>query len=231
MKRLFRRRSELAATRVDSIELIILLLFRAAFAAAAVFALWQANYETAGIVLLGLVLSFLPQIVERNFKVGVPIAYEFIVVLFIFASIYMGEVNKAYEHFWWWDIVLHTSSGVLLGYIGFLILYVLYRKRQLKASAGLIAFFTFCVGMASAGIWEIFEFSVDQLFGGTMQHGLLDTMSDTVVACIGSIIAAGAAYWHIKHPAKSPLRRTLEHFFALNPELEKSKTPSRPKKV
>lgn len=230
MKWFFSKSSQKAATHVDYIELTILLLIRVAFAVGVGLAVWQGNYETAGIVFVGLALSFLPQLIERSFKVHMPLGYEFIIVAFIFASIYLGELNQAYEQFWWWDIALHASSGVIAGYVGFLILYTLYRQRQLVASAGIIAFFTFAVGMMSAGLWEMFEFGVDQLLGKSMQHGLVDTMSDTIVACLGSLLAAAAAYWHIKWPDSSPLRRTLHRFFSVNPHLPVAKHASVGKK-
>lgn len=200
------------------IYLIVTLLVRVLFLAGVIVTGLQGNWESSLVSALGLILSFSPQIIERTLRVNLPIIYEFFIVIFIMLSVFMGEIGDAYTAFWWWDIMLHASSGVLLGYVGFLLLYILYSQKKLKASAGLIAFFTFAVGMASAGVWEVFEFSTDQLLGTHMQNGQEDTMWDIIVAGLGSLVAAGAAYIHIKWPTYSLYHKWVQKFFEANPQ-------------
>lgn len=50
----------------------------------------------------------------------------------------------------------------------------------------LVAFSLACTGALA---WEIVEFGVDFIFGTTLQEGLLDTMTDLILA------SAGAAAW------------------------------------
>ncbi len=65
-----------------------------------------------------------------------------------------------------------------------------------------IVFFTVTFGMALGGVWEIYEFTVDQIFGGSlagpMQAGLADTMWDMIADLIGSAAVAvvGIVYFH-----------------------------------
>lgn len=194
------------------------LFIRALFLGGVIVTAMQGNWETAIVSAIGLLLSFLPQIIKRTLHVDLPLVYEFIIVLFVMLSMLMGEVGHAYAAFWWWDVMLHASSGVLLGYVGFLVLYILYQQKMLKTSAIVIAFFTFAVGMASAGVWEIIEFTVDQIFGTHMQRGADDTMNDMVVAGLGSLLAATAAYAHIKWPSKGLYYRWVQKFFDVNPK-------------
>lgn len=178
---------------------------------------FQGNFETMFISILGLLLTFLPLFIERTLSIDLPISYQLVIALFVFATVFMGEIGHAYDRFWWWDVLLHASSGVLLGYVGFLILYVLYKQKKLVASAYLIAFFTLVTGIASAGVWEIFEFSGDMLLGTNMQRGATDTMSDIIVASLGSIFAAFVAYVHIRWPERSLVSSLLKKFFDSNP--------------
>lgn len=52
-------------------------------------------------------------------------------------------------------------------------------------------FFCLIFVMGISGLWEIFEFSVDQLFGLDMQNvlytGVRDTMEDMIIAFVGGI--------------------------------------------
>jgi hypothetical protein len=177
------------------------------------------DIETAILVTLGLGLSFLPTIIERSFNVDLPQSYEFVIVAFIFASMFLGEFGDAYERFWWWDNLLHASSGVILGYVGFMILFILNMMGRINVGAAVIAFFTFSVGMASAGLWEIFEFMVDR-FGTRMQLSLRDTMIDMILAAFGSLLAAGFAYWHYRWPQNSPMKNAIQNFKRLNRNLK-----------
>ena len=207
----------------DKLTVAIMILFRVVFLVASIVTASTGNWETAAISLVGLILSFSPQFIERTLRVDLPITYELIIILFIFATMFMGEVGDAYDRFWWWDLVLHASSGVLLGYVGFLVLYILKRQDKLQTSPFVIAFFAFCVGMTSAVIWEIFEFSVDQTLGTNMQKGLGDTMTDSMVAALGSLLAAIAAYIHVSWPKRSFMRIWVNDYFRHNPIKSKRK--------
>ncbi len=197
---------------------IVLWLLRVSFVIAIIGTLLQGNNESAIISAVGLLLSFLPNLIENRLKIDLPISYELVIVAFVFLTVLMGEVGDAYEKLWWWDVVLHSSSGVLLGFAGFLTLFVLYRQGRLKLSAAMIAFFTFALGVASAGLWEIFEFTADSLFGTAMQKGATDTMSDIIVATIGAGIAAFMAYRHITEPKKSGIGTIMKDFTRSNPK-------------
>lgn len=207
-------------------RLAVYVVVRAMFGVLAVYSLARSDYEAAGIALIGLVLSVVPQIIIRRLRLKLPQLYELIILGFVVASIMLGEFFGAYASFWWWDSLLHLSSGVIIGYVGYMILFTLHLQGKLDVSAGMIAFLTFSVSMMVAAMWEVFEFTVDQTTGATMQHGNTDTMKDIVLAMIGSLVATGAAYWHYRWPDKSPLYDELKRFFSRNSHLV-SRTRSR----
>lgn len=202
-------------------QAVLYVLIRAVFVVGALYSFFvTGDLETAGLVTIGLVLSFLPQLIERRFDVDLPIFYELVIVAFIFFSLFIGEFLDAYDNYWWWDKALHASSGIILGYVGFMALFVLKLTGRINVNPGVIAFLTFSVAMAAAGVWEIIEFGADSLFGLTMQHGLQDTMIDMILGGLGGAIAAGAAYWHYRWPDSSPLGNSLREFVRGNPKLK-----------
>lgn len=203
----------------ETVRAAIYVIVRAGFAAMAVLGAVRGDFEAMGIALIGLALSVVPQMLSRRFKLYLPLAYELVVIGFIVATIMLGELFGAYSAFWWWDSMLHLSSGVLIGYIGFMILFTLHMQGKLKVSAAMMAFLTFSVSMAVAALWEVVEFTIDQTYGATMQHGNFDTMKDIILAMIGSLVATAAAYWHHRWPQSSPLRGELAQFFRKNRHL------------
>lgn len=152
--------------------------------------------------------------------------------LFILAALLLGEGFGAYEKFWWWDDALHTISGIIVGLIGFLMVYFFNAKYNMHISPVFVAVFAFTFAITMGVLWEVFEFCVDVFLGGNMQRwnlpadapligkayqgsGLRDTMSDLIVAGIGSLGAAVVAYYAYKHEKTTSLsimRRTVGRF-------------------
>lgn len=141
-----------------------------------------------------------------------------IVALIIFAvfSLIAGELFNAYEKFWWWDDMLHTVSGIIVGLIGFLMVYFFNARYNMHISPVFVAVFAFSFAIAIGVLWEIFEFTMDVTFKTEMQRwnlssdailigreyqgvGLRDTMSDLIVAWIGAIFASVFAFFAYKN--------------------------------
>src|SRR5699024_4482491 len=116
-------------------------------------------------------LTLVPALVGRRFGVYIPPEFELLAILFIFASLFLGEVRGYYTRFWWWDALLHVSSGFLLGIVGFLLVYALNQKQlgNLGLRPSFVALFAFTFSLSLGALWEIFEFGMDQIFGLNMQ--------------------------------------------------------------
>ena len=129
-----------------------------------------------------------------------------------------------YTQFWWWDILLHTTSGFLLGIVGFLLVYILNEEKrvQVKLKASFVALFSFTFALALGALWEIFEFSMDYFFGLNMQKsGLYDTMGDLMVDTIGAVVIAVVGYFYIRRKKVLLLERMITRFVERNPSLFK----------
>jgi hypothetical protein len=192
-------------------------------------ALWQQNwfpaFTSAGII----GITLIPFVVERRFRIHIPPQFQLMGIGFAFASLFLGEVRGYYTRFWWWDIVLHTTSGLLLGIVGFLLVHVLNEIERIgmQLKPGFVAFFAFLFSVGLGALWEIFEFSMDTLFGTNMQKpmlndpsGLLDTMVDLIVDTVGALVISAFGYYHLKLVGSTSfLERWIEHFIVKNPHL------------
>ncbi len=178
------------------------------------------NWHVLEIVLLALMLTFLALFFERRYKIDIPIEFEISMVLLIYGSIFLGEIKGYYSTFWWWDLVLHTLTGIIVGLVGFLILLTLYKRKRIIAAPASIAVLSFSIAAAIGGVWEILEFSMDQLFGFNMQKsGLVDTMWDIIVNNIGALLAALVGYLYLKRGETPIISRIVKRFKKENPRL------------
>ncbi len=200
---------------LQKIEPVMRYLFILLTIPAIVYNYMIAQWEVFFSAILTLFLFLLPTVFSRRTKISIPAAFQIIILLFIFASMYLGEIHNYFYRYHWWDSMLHLTSAVILGYIGFLLIYALNKNRNihLTLSPLFIAIFTFCFAMTVGVIWEIFEFAVDSLLGVNMQKarnlevvygyfdtrlGLLDTMRDLIVNSIGALFVSVVGYYYSK---------------------------------
>ena len=215
--------SSIPDTVVDLIDRGISLLLKIILAVGAVLEAIQGNWmiaiTTTGIV----IVAFLPMLLGYRFHVRIPPEFELLAVIFVYASLFLGEVHGYYLKYWWWDILLHTSSGLIMGVFGFLLVYVLNEHEDLEMhmKPGFVCLFAFMFALGMGTIWEIVEFALDQLLGmNTQGSGLTDTMSDLIVDGIGALIISILGYHYLRaNQADSFLERWIHHFVVLNRRL------------
>lgn len=195
---------------------------QAVMAVGLVLSLLDARWMNAAIVTGILFLTLLPLVVERRYDVYIPTEFELAAAVFVFASLFLGWTHGYYLRFGWWDAVLHAISGVLLGLLGFLLVYVLNQEEEIgiELKPGFVAFFAFTFALAAGALWEIFEFAMDSWFGGRMQtFGLVDTMWDLILDGAAALLVALAGYLYIRSGTESPLTEWFEEFVRRNPRL------------
>jgi hypothetical protein len=180
---------------------------------------WLESVATTGI----LVVTLLPVMLGRRFRVIIPAEFHLLAVVMVFASLFLGEVRGFFLRFWWWDVVLHASSGFLLGIFGFLLVFVLNRKEDIavQLKPAFVALFAFAFSLALGALWEMFEFAMDQTFGVNMQKsGLVDTMWDLIVDAVGALVVALLGYRYFRDTGDdSFLERWIVRFIRSNTRL------------
>src|SRR5690606_1819277 len=118
--------------------------------------------------------------------------------------------------------MLHGFSSVAMGFLGFLILYILYAKNRLETKPVWMALFAFTFAVAAGALWEIFEFAMDQFFNLTMQKsGLMDTMGDLILNALGAFVTSFAGYFYLKGKKMGFFRHLIQRFGKENPHLFK----------
>jgi len=112
------------------------------------------------------------------------------ILAFIFSFMYVGNILNIYTVISFYDKILHLVSGVVIGLIGFII-FVYFNKeniQNIKVCFAIVFIMSFSIALA--GVWEIWEFTTDLLFGFNSQNNsLVDTMLDIICGTIGGIIS------------------------------------------
>lgn len=189
-----------------------------ALAGVVLFALVELRLEVAFVALGTLALSVAPVVVARWTEVHVPPSFIAALVIFVGATLFLGEVYDFYERFWWWDMVMHGASAVGFGLIGFVLVFMMFQGDRYAAPPIAVAFFAFCFAITIGTAWEIFEFFMDQAFGFNMQKsGLMDTMGDLIVDAVGAFIGAATGFAYLKGQAKGGLAALIDEFVTRNP--------------
>ena len=115
----------------------------------------------------------------------------YLIYSFIFGAMYLGNVFDFYLIIAMYDKILHLLSGLILGMIG----YILFVHVSNGATEGsfkryMPILFSIIFSIAGAAVWEIWEFSTDQLFGFASQNNSLhDTMWDIICGSLMGVIA------------------------------------------
>ena len=174
------------------------------------------------IITLTFFMTYYPSILEKRFGVYLPARLEITITLFIFAAQVLGEMNGFYDKIPWWDTMLHTTSGVILGLVGFLFVYLLNEKgdKNVNLSPIFVVIFAFCFAITMGVFWEFFEFGADRIFGLNMQKfrmpgqdGLVDTMEDLIVDTIGAIIACTGGWIYMKNKKDTLFNNVFDEWF------------------
>lgn len=189
-------------SRVDRLQMLLGRALQAVLAVEFIAAVFNQRWPVAFITALAVAVSFLPAILQRNTNLHVPVQIQLVITAFVFATLFLGEVEGYYERFAWWDLLLHSSFGVVLGLVTFLGLLALVDLQRVKMSLGLLSVFAVAFAMAVGSLWEMFEFVMDRTFGlNMMKSGLNDTMSDLIVNCLGALVAVTLAHMYVARRA------------------------------
>ena len=115
----------------------------------------------------------------------------YLIYSFIFGAMYLGNVFDFYLIIPMYDKILHLLSGIIVGMIGFILfLHITDGKGMSTCKRYAPVLFSIIFSIAGAAVWEIWEFSTDQLFGFASQNNSLhDTMWDIICGSLMGVIA------------------------------------------
>lgn len=214
---------------------IIIGFIRISLAIAIFGSIYELNWFSLFISTLTLVLSFFPEFFHRQYRISLPNFLQIFIVIFVYASLFLGEARNFYIKFWWWDSLLHFLSGIALGFAGFLIIYILYKTGRIHASPAILMILSFCFVLAIGALWEIFEFLMDQFLNLDMQKsrnlyeisnnqmdtrlGVINTMQDLILDALGGLIASLVGFLFLKKKTPTFLKKIINEFEKKNQDL------------
>jgi hypothetical protein len=208
-----------------NVYLGITLVLQALLAIGLVLFLLRRDWENVFLTGVVVALTLVPALLSRRWRVIVPPEFQLVAAAFVFLSLFLGSALDWYYKFWWWDAVLHTASGFLLGIIGFLALFLLNGTDRLPAGIrpAFLCFFGVTFAVTLGVVWEIFEFAVDQVAPAlnmqSNETGVDDTMHDLIVDTLGAVVVAFMGYAYMKTGRYSFVADGVRAFIRKNPDL------------
>jgi hypothetical protein len=209
------------------VSISILAILAAEFVAAVI----EGRRLTAFLVLAIGFITLIPIVLSSRTRLRIPAEFQLLTILFVFFSLFLGEIRGYYTRFWWWDIALHAGSGLLLGILGFLLVYILNESERVDVhlQPRFVAVFAFSFAVTIGALWEVFEFAMDRIFATNMQKpmlgdpsGLTDTMWDLIVDAAGALIISAFGWWYMVNGKQSFIEAWIEKFIDRNPHLFRS---------
>lgn len=135
-------------------------------------------------------LLLLPSFLKKVCKFKMSDELQFVYLFFIFLAQFLGSGVNLYSYVSWFDMFTHLLSGTLTCFVALILLKLFKQNPKEK----ILFHITYILGIVFlvAGIWEFFEFGMDQITGSNLQHyletGVEDTMCDILAAFSGSIL-------------------------------------------
>jgi len=171
---------------LNKVDLFILLIFEVIFLGLVFWAIEIGDIARSYAVIVSMIISLCPLVVERLLKITLPFGVKSIIALSLFLHVAGGVMR------WYWsptfplfDKVAHFVSGMAVGLIIMVFFLLLdmwgirYRKTTILIGIFLLmAFF--------GGMWKVVEISNDVLNHTIYNDGLSDIIGDDVAHTIGS---------------------------------------------
>lgn len=130
---------------------------------------------------------------------------------FIIGAMYFGSVFNFYEIIPMYDKFLHLLSGFVASTIGFVIFLNITNNEINIYKSYAPALFSIIFAIAVAAIWEIWEFSTDQLFGFLSQNNSLhDTMWDIICGSAVGVISSIPIFLYTKGKKFKYIEKVIE---------------------
>ncbi len=155
-----------------------------------IIAIWKNDWTGVFGCIIGIILSFIPSILHKNFNITLPWILDTLIAFALFLHI-GGVILNAYHIIPFYDSLTHFVSSILVAFLAFVAIYILDKYwKGLHMNKYAMAFVVVIFTMAMGVVWEFFEWTTDLLFQTNEQWGLFDTMKDLLIDTIAGIFIA-----------------------------------------
>jgi hypothetical protein len=110
-----------------NIAIALTVAIQAALVVGLVLFVLRRDWENVFLTTIVVALTLLPALLDRRYQILIPPEFQLISAVFVF----LGSAHDFYYRYWWWDVVLHSCSGFLLGVVGFVALFLLNRTDRI----------------------------------------------------------------------------------------------------
>jgi hypothetical protein len=162
----------------------------------------------------------------------IPRYFQVISCTFALVTAFFGAFVNLYYNFYWWDTAIHFFGGALCVMLGYELCTMIQHKQHAAIPMPVIILCSVGMCFTVTSIWELFEFTFDQVAWGDMQHwslalakeagvvhpifkpapepgaawdaryAIMDTMSDMVMNFLGCVAALIALLIYPYHHKK-----------------------------
>lgn len=165
----------------------------------------------------------------RSFISRVSYSSQTLLNIFIFFGCVVGPYLNIKTQFQYSDIILHFTSGIVATWFGYDFAETIQGKHK-PISPALAALFCLGFSISIAVGWEFYEFTMDRLYGYTLQtsdilseRGLVDTMVDFIMSAAGSVVGMFIVSFTkngIIGPNRKEIRARVKEEYKKHKELE-----------
>lgn len=131
---------------------------------------------------------------KKSFIIEVDCGSQTMLTVFIFTAVVIGSTVNNRTTFQHIDVLTHFIAGFISAWFGYDFANIVYRKRG-DLGPAMSSLFALTFALALSVGWEIYEFSMDRIYGMNLQcsapdteYGLIDTMCDFIVCSVGSVL-------------------------------------------
>ncbi|MFA5856254.1 MAG: ATP-binding protein [Candidatus Pacearchaeota archaeon] len=165
-----------------------------------------------------LTLTFLPYILKKTYELKLPREIEFIILMFAILTFFLGDRS---------GILVQIFFGLVLGFVGFIIMSILFLNSKLKANYSMIILFSFSFSVSLAMVAEIAKYYLKLLF--KFNIAVADyhyAILNLTLVSIGAFLSSVIGYSYVKGWRVKMMDKMVERIKNHNPNLFIDKTDS-----
>lgn len=183
-----------------------------------VYTYFYGTWHVLFVNILLLMLVFLPYVVQKSYQIHIPGEFEFTILLFVLISFFLGEIR---------GLIIQIFLGATIGFVGFMIMFILYSNNKIKTNYFLVAVFSFCFAVSLGVVLELLKYSVKLFLGYEFYaSNYLFSMNSLALISLGGFLASIIGYSFMKSNKKNVMNFFVKRFIHRNPNLFISQTDS-----
>ena len=160
-----------------------------------------------------LILMFIPKITKK-YDIKIPKSFEWALLVFVIFTLFVGKIGT---------IIAPLVFGISVGFIGLMILAILYSSNQIKKNYLLITLFSFNFALAFGVILELLKYYLKIILGHDISQNLHTySMQNLTFVLIGALIAVLIGFVYMKGYF-GWVKKIFNKLIDLNPTLLKKK--------